>query len=252
MGKIRILVVEDDPLHMEKVELAIEKLDYHMITVADNAEEAMRVIRATKPDVVQMDINLKGEMDGITLAEKIRDIAPLPVIFTTSFADKGTIDRAKVTNPYAYLIKPLEINSLQAAIELAIFNFSNEHDGAPVEDDDFAWENDILFKDSFFIKVADRIEKVKNEEVLWMEIAEEKYINIVTQDKKLRMRCSLKQLMEKISSNVFVRINRTQIANATKIESINEGRQTITIGNEELPLGRTYKNHLLNKLNLLN
>ena len=58
MGKIRIVVVEDDPLHMEKVEMAIEQLDYHMISVADNAKEALRVIRATKPDLVLMDINI--------------------------------------------------------------------------------------------------------------------------------------------------------------------------------------------------
>lgn len=253
MGKIRILVVEDDPLHMEKVEMAIEQLDYHMITVADNAEEAMRVIRATKPDLVLMDINLNGEEDGITLAEKLRDVAPMPVIFTTSFADKATIDRAKVTNPYAYLVKPLELKSLQAAIELAIYNFSIDQVQRPGEEfDEFSWEDDILFKESFFIKVADRIEKVKYEEVLWIEVAEEKYINIVTREKKLRMRCSLKQLTDKITSNLFMRINRTHIVNAAKIDSINEGRQTISIGGEEIPLGRTYKQQLLNKLNLLN
>ncbi|MFY0652752.1 MAG: response regulator [Cyclobacteriaceae bacterium] len=252
MGKIRILVVEDDPLHMEKVEMAIEQLDYHMISVADNAEEAMRVIRATKPDLILMDINLNGEVDGISLAEKLKETQPTPVIFTTSFADKATIDRAKVTNPYAYLVKPLELKSLQASIELAIYNFSNDQIQQPGDELDFSWEDDILFKDSFFIKVADRIEKVKYEEVLWMEIAEEKYINIVTKEKKLRMRCSLKQLTEKITSNLFVRVNRTHIANAARIDSINEGRQSIIIGEEEISLGRTYKQQLLNKLNLLN
>jgi DNA-binding LytR/AlgR family response regulator len=252
MGKIRIVVVEDDPLHMEKVEMAIEQLDYHMISVADNAEEALRVIRATKPDLVLMDININGEVDGISLAEKLKDTAPLPVIFTTSYTDKATIDRAKVTNPYAYLIKPLELKSLQAAIELAIYNFTNDQVQQPSDDLDFSWEDDILFKNSFFIKVSDRIEKVKYEEVLWMEIAEEKYINIVTREKKLRMRCSLRQLTEKITSNLFVRVNRTHIANASRIDSINEGRQTISIGGEEISLGRTYKQQLLNKLNLLN
>lgn len=252
MSKIRILVVEDDPLHMEKLEMAIEQLDYHMISVADNAEEAMRVIRATKPDLILVDINLNGDTDGITLVEKLRDIKQMPVIFTTSYADKETIDRAKVTNPYAYLIKPLELKSLQAAIELAIYNFSNEQDQDSLNDQDFSWENDILFKDSFFIKVADRIEKVKYDEVLWIELAEEKYINIVTCEKKLRMRCSLRQLKDKITSNVLVRINRTHIVNAAKIDSINEGKQTINIGGTEIPLGRTYKQQLLNKLNLLN
>ncbi|MEQ6119435.1 response regulator [Reichenbachiella sp. MALMAid0571] len=253
MSKIRILVVEDDPLHMEKLEMAIEQLDYHMISVADNAEEAMRVIRATKPDLILVDINLNGETDGITLVEKLKDVKLMPVIFTTSYADKETIDRAKVTNPYAYLIKPLELKSLQAAIELAIYNFSNDKvQQSPADDMDFAWEDDVLFKDSFFIKVADRIEKVKYDEVLWIELAEEKYINIVTNDKKLRMRCSLRQLKDKISSNVLVRVNRTHIANAAKIDSINEGKQTIIVGGTEIPLGRTYKQQLLNKLNLLN
>ena len=252
MGKIRILVVEDDPLHIEKMEMAIEQLDYHMINVVDNAAEALRVIRATKPDLVLMDINLNGEVDGIGLAEKLKDTAPTPVIFTTSFTDKATIDRAKVTSPYAYLIKPLDLTTLQAAIELAIFNFTNNDIQGTPEEPEFAWEDDILFKDSFFIKVADRIEKVKYEEVLWMEIAEEKYINIVTREKKLRMRCSLRQLTDKITSNLFVRVNRTHIVNASKIDSINEGRQTITIGDDEIALGRTYKQQLLNKLNLLN
>lgn len=216
-----------------------------MISVADNAKEALRVIRATKPDLVLMDININGDVDGISLAEKLKESLPLPVIFTTSYTDKATIDRAKVTNPYAYLIKPLELKSLQAAIELAIYNFTNDQVQQSGDDNDFTWEDDILFKNSFFIKVADRIEKVKYEEVLWMEIAEEKYINIVTPEKKLRMRCSLRQLTEKITSNLFVRVNRTHIANASRIESINEGRQTISIGGEEISLGRTYKQQLL-------
>jgi len=210
------------------------------------------VFRATKPDLILVDINLNGETDGIALVEKIRGIRPMPVIFTTSYADKETIDRAKVTNPYAYLIKPLELKSLQVAIELAIYNFSNDQVQGSIYDQDFAWEDDVLFKDSFFIKVADRIVKVKYDEVLWIELAEEKYINIVTSEKKLRMRCSLRQLKDKISSNVLLRVNRTHIANAAKIDSINEAKQTIVIGGTEMPLGRTYKQQLLNKLNLLN
>ena len=82
MGKIRIVVVEDDPLHMEKVEMAIEQFDYHMISVSDNADEALRIIRATKPDIVLIDINLNGEVDWITLAGKLKETLPMPVIFT--------------------------------------------------------------------------------------------------------------------------------------------------------------------------
>jgi DNA-binding LytR/AlgR family response regulator len=252
MGKIRILVVEDDPLHVEKVEMAIEQLNYQLVSVADNSAEAMRVARATKPDVVLMDIQLNGEEDGITLAGKLREAVSTPVIFTTSFTDMATIDRAKRTNPYAYLVKPLELHSLQAAIELALYNFSHDQQLAVADHQDFAWENDILCRESFFIKVADRIEKVKYDEVLWIELAEEKYINIVTEEKRLRMRCSLKQLTDKITSNLFVRINRTHIVNASKINTINEGKQTLCIAREEIPMGRTYKNQLLNKLNLLN
>lgn len=251
MGKIRILVVEDEPLHMERVEMAIEDLNYSLIAMIDNAEEALRVVRATKPDIILMDINIKGETDGIHLADRVQEIFKTPIIFTTSFADKSTIDRAKVTNPYAYLIKPLELNSLQAAIELAIFKFSSESLGEK-EEEEFSWEEDVLFKESFFIKVADRIEKVKHEEVLWMELAKDKYIDIVTSDKRLTMRCSLKQLTEKISQKVFLRVNRTHIVNVKKITSISEGQQTISIGNEEITLGRTYKSQLLTKLNLLN
>lgn len=252
MAQLRILAIEDNPLHAGKLEMLLDELGYFLIEVVNNASEAIRMFRATKPDVVLMDVDLGGEKDGIDIAQQINEINPVPIIFITSFTDKTTFDRAKSTEPYAYMIKPVEKASLQASIELAVLRFAKDYFKETVEGDFFTgWSQNMLAKESFFIKTGNGLEKIRYAEVLWIHVAVDRYCDIVTGSKVFTIRASLKQLEDKLSPYQFVRTHRTHIVNIQKIDAISEQDMTVTIGEQIIPLGQAYKQVLMQKLNII-
>ena len=123
---IRVLIVEDDALYAEQLRLDLEEMDFLVIDVVDNAKSAIHLAKISRPEIILMDINLNGEMDGITAAHQIFTLDPTPIIFITSLSDKETFDRAKKVHPFAYLIKPANKISLRHSIELAIENFNEK------------------------------------------------------------------------------------------------------------------------------
>lgn len=252
MTKLRILAVEDNPLHASKLEMLLDELGYFLIEIVNNADEAIRLFRATKPDLVLMDIDLGDGGDGISIANRINAINPVPIIFITSFSDQKTFNRAKSTEPYAYMIKPIEKASLQASIELAVLRFSKDYFKDTVEGDFFTgWSQKKLAQESFFVKTADGLAKVRYNDVLWINISTEKYCEIVTTSKTFRVRASLKQLEGKLSPYQFVRTFRSHIVNIHKIDAIRESDMTIIIGKEAIPLGQSYKQLLFQRLNVI-
>ncbi|MFA4862009.1 response regulator [Methanoregula sp.] len=119
MTQLRIFIVEDDEVLAKTTEWRVRKLGYEFIGRAASGEEAPGMIATLLPDVILMDINLRGEMDGIAVADIVRRQFGIPVIFLTANMDKETISRAKGTNPKSYLVKPFDEKDLMAAIEMA-------------------------------------------------------------------------------------------------------------------------------------
>ena len=124
MPSIRILVVEDNSIVGEDIVLSLKDLGYDVVDRVKTGEAAIQAAQAHRPDLVLMDINLKGQTDGIQAAEKINALFPTPVIYLTAYSDSRTFDRAKQTRPAAYLVKPFVEKDLRISIELAIHNFS--------------------------------------------------------------------------------------------------------------------------------
>lgn len=120
MTKPRIFLVEDDDILAKTTEWRIQKLGYEFAGRAFRGKDAIRLIADLRPDVILMDINLNGEMDGIVVADIIRKDYGIPVIFLTSLMDRETIARAKLTGPNGYLTKPFDNKDLMTAIELAV------------------------------------------------------------------------------------------------------------------------------------
>ena len=252
MGKIRILAVEDEPIHQEKLYIVLEELNYELVGMVDNIKEAMQMLFATKPDIVLLDIALEGDRDGIEIATKINQTIPTPIIFTTSFSEKKIMDQAMLTDPYAYLVKPVQEKNLQAAIELALIRFAKDKEKQELGESPFQnWNNNLLVRDSFFTKQAGKLIKVKFEQVCWVEVLKDKYCKIKTIDTDFTIRATLKELSQKLSSSQFVQIHRSYIVNARLIESIDEADGTIEVSGKSLPMGRIYKEQVLKRLNLL-
>jgi signal transduction histidine kinase/CheY-like chemotaxis protein len=114
-----ILVVEDEQLVALDIEKRLEPLGYAVAT-ASTGEEAVDRIRTLRPDLVLMDIKLNGGMDGIEAAQKVHAAMDVPVIYLTAYADEATLDRARMSKPYGYVLKPFDARELKATIEMAL------------------------------------------------------------------------------------------------------------------------------------
>ncbi|GAO35644.1 hypothetical protein SCT_1035 [Sulfuricella sp. T08] len=121
-----ILIVEDDPLQAEALKLQLVDCGYQFAALVRSGEEAVEQAQALCPDVVLMDIMLAGKIDGIDAAQKIRDCCDIPVLYLTAYADEAFFQRAQVTEPYAYLLKPSTPREIQLAIEIALYRHRME------------------------------------------------------------------------------------------------------------------------------
>lgn len=128
MSKTRILVVEDESIVAKDIQRTLEKLGYEVPATASSAASAYERLSESLPDLVFLDIKLKGEEDGIHIAENIKAKYNIPVIFLTSFVDQQTLDRAKVTEPYGYIVKPFNESDLKTTVEMALFKFSRDRE----------------------------------------------------------------------------------------------------------------------------
>ena len=121
MSGTRILVVEDERIVAEDLKGKLEAMGYAVVHLAASGEEAVQAARETRPDLVLMDVQLSGEMDGVQAADLVRRELGIPVVYLTAYADDETLERAKVTEPFGYLVKPFGERELRSAIEISLY-----------------------------------------------------------------------------------------------------------------------------------
>ena len=122
MSKIKVLVVENEPLIALDVKMSLEKLGYEVIASVASYQDALTKAYEMKPDVCLMDINLDGNKDGIQAAKALKAHYNIPVVFLTSLREFETIHRAKESDPFGYIIKPFKTDDLHSSIEIALYN----------------------------------------------------------------------------------------------------------------------------------
>jgi two-component sensor histidine kinase/CheY-like chemotaxis protein len=144
---IRILVVEDEPVQSRLLTGLLEKMDYTVCGRAGTGSEALILARATRPDLVLMDIVLPGGMDGIEAAATLRDDLKLPVVFVTAHTDENYLSRARTTLPYGFILKPIREPDLKATLQMAIFAARADADRRRAEK--AAAESDFRFRELF-------------------------------------------------------------------------------------------------------
>ncbi|WP_445475777.1 response regulator [Methanococcoides methylutens] len=126
MKATRILVVEDEAIVAMVIKKRLMQLGYTVSGVAATGKDAITKVEGTFPDLVLMDIMLKGDMDGIEAAEEIRKRFSIPVVYLTAHSDENTLNRAKQTEPYGYILKPFTERDLSSNIEIAIHKHLRE------------------------------------------------------------------------------------------------------------------------------
>jgi CheY-like chemotaxis protein len=126
MANAKILIVEDASIIAKDIQKILSRLGYAVPAVASSGEEAIQRAAETHPDLVLMDIVLKGDMDGVEAAAQIRDRFHIPVVYLTVYADEDTLQRARITEPFGYILKPFKERELHAAIEMALYKHKTE------------------------------------------------------------------------------------------------------------------------------
>lgn len=237
MAKIRILAVEDDTIYGETIRMTVEEAGYEMVDVLESGQDALLVIKSTKPDLVLMDINIPGPLNGIELAEKLG--STVPIIFLTSLREKEVFDKAKEVQPFAYMLKPFDPLMLKNTMELAIARVAGEKK-------DVWSERDIILKDSLFIKDKQVLMKVLISEISHIE-ADDKYCVIHTQDKRFTIRIALKDLLQKLPPT-FIRVHRSFVIDYTRISKIEIKDFLVYIDETAVPIGVSYMDPLVSQL----
>lgn len=121
-----VLVVEDERVVAKDLQRTLTNLGYEVPVTVANADDAIRAASERCPDLVLMDIRIKGERDGIETAEILKSQFDVPVVYLTAYADQQTVARAKLTQPHAYLLKPVKVDELRTAVEIALYKHETE------------------------------------------------------------------------------------------------------------------------------
>lgn len=247
MNPVRVFIVEDKALIAESLHTALTKAGYIVCGKATSGEEALELIKTEAPDVILMDIQLAGKLDGIQTVEHIQQEQPVPVIYLTDFHDKETINRAKHTQPAAYLLKPFKASDLLIAIDIAFYNASHGKEAQPGRNEK---TEDIFFAftDRFFIREKDVMYRVNLSDLLWIE-ADGSYCKIKTVLKTFTLSISLKVFTEKFSHPLLMRVHRSFVVNIDRIMAV-KGNMLL-IGDTEIPTSETYREEVLKRLQMI-
>ncbi len=244
MTKIKIGIVEDEVIIADDLCSVLQKLGYDVTDPASTFREGLEMIASEKPDLLLLDINLSGKKDGIDLAWKVKEEYDIPFIFLTANADAATVERAKQTDPPAYLVKPFNKDDLYTSIEICLHNFSKRKQS---KTEAAQPQDNYIIKDALFIKDGYYFHKVFFRDIVYLE-SDNNYVTVHTVDKKHLVRTSLQNYLEHFDQHKFFRIHRSYVVNLDHIATINT--EYVLLNMKELPIGKTYREELLSKLKL--
>ncbi|WP_299098626.1 LytTR family DNA-binding domain-containing protein [uncultured Winogradskyella sp.] len=226
MKSLNIFIVEDEPLIVSTIEVALRKQGFCAIGDAEDFTTALRDIELLKPDLILIDIQLNGEKDGVDLATEL-DKKNLPYMFLSSQTDPNTIERVKYVNPLGYIVKPFTETSLRTNIELAWHKYSES-------------------KQHFIvIKHEGRLHRINQNSISYLK-AFDNYCYIITNTKTYLVPHTLKHISEQLKGDNFIKAHRSYVVNLNHILSVD--KNTITLKNDSIPVSASQKSLVVSKL----
>lgn len=236
MNPTRILIVEDDMIIAANISLQLSKLGYEVTGIETKGEEAIHHALESKPDIILMDIQLKGDINGIDAAHVINQNLDIPLIFLTANEDDATFQKAKETQPFAFISKPFTKRNLERTIALAEERVKEQ----PMMN---AASETVLDAqgDRIFIRNQNKLIKVLLDDILWVE-AERNYCKIITSQQSYLIVSPLNKLCEKMDHKRFIRIHRSYMVNFGKLDAITDSN--VELKGKTLPIGKQYKEDL--------
>lgn len=242
MDSINVLIIEDAKEESDQLKEVLIQNNYNVVGIASTFHEALHLFYNQSVDIVIIDIFLDGKPEGIAFAEAINIVpnASKPFVFLTFSKDRQIFERAKLTHPFSFLMKPFNELEILYAIEMAVEKFYNESKALSGKN-----QNAVMSKDYVFIKKKNTLKKILITDIVYVEV-EERYCNIVTENEKFVIQISLTKILELLDAK-FKRTHRNFIVNTDKIVEVMVSDNLIILkGNYRVILSDNYKDLLQN------
>ncbi len=225
-----VLLVEDEPLLASMMEIYIDDLGYQYVATVDNAASAVKIAQEQAIDLVIMDININGSVDGIELYALISDIQKVQIIYVTSNFDDDTFTRAMSTGPTAFITKPFSEIQFKRSVQLVVARLSENEESSLTSSAD---QDQYLY-----IKKKLKLQKVSLDDITDVE-ADGRYCRIYTDQDLFYIRSTLKDIETKLPTHTFWQSHRKHIVNIKKIQSINLRAESIILEERTVPISRS-------------
>ncbi|PKH51186.1 DNA-binding response regulator [Tenacibaculum sp. Bg11-29] len=243
MDKVNILIIEDTTDDAFVLREMLEENNYNVVAIASSYQEALTLFYKLDIDLIIIDVFLDGNPDGITFAETI-SITPnalKPFVFLTSSKNRQIFERAKLTKPFSFLLKPFNELEMLYALEIAVEKFYEQSNIFSSEDKDT-----VISQDYLFIKKTNALRKVMLSSILYIEV-DDRYCNIITEKEKYIIQVSLGKISELLDNKIFIRTHRKYIVNSNAIEQIILNDNLLILkGNHKVTFSGKYKNVVKN------
>lgn len=243
MDNINVLIIEDTPAESDALIQVLTANNYTVVGLATTYTEALTLFYNSdiNIDIVVIDIFLDGKADGITFAETI-NIVPnksKPFVFLSSSKDRQIFERAKLTQPFSFLLKPFNELEILYALEMAVEKFYGQTNVFLSEVQDT-----VISEDYLFVKKNKSLKKVLIDDIIYIEV-EDRYCNIITENDKFLILMSLTKLIQLLDPEKFNQTHRCYIVNSSKIEEIIVNDNLVILkGNHQVTLSDKYKDFL--------
>lgn len=251
MSKINVLVIEDESIVSKDLQHSLTKLGYNVVGAASNGEKAIELAGLKNPNIILMDIMLKGDMNGIEAAEKIKELYSVPIVFLTAYSDESTLSKAKITEPYGYILKPFKEIDLHTTIEMAVYKHSKEQE--IVKERNLLYslvENKEASGGYIFVKANSKLIKLNSSDIFFIEALKD-YVVIHTENVRYTIHSTMKDIDKKLTKDEFLRVHRSYIVRLDKIATIEYPNLTLEKVDKIIPIGGSYRDNLNDKINLV-
>jgi DNA-binding LytR/AlgR family response regulator len=233
---IKVMIVEDKSLIAEDLASKLSKNNIEVVGIYDNGEDALNAVDRIAVDLILMDIQLAGALDGISTTKLIKEKIDIPVIYLSDYVGKEYVERAKKTSPDAYLQKPFHEHDTLRAIEIA---YSNRRQKNKADD---------VLKDCIFVREGDAQVRINLSDIIYLE-ADRAYSKIITASKTYTLADNMSYVFDQIKHKDFIRVHRSHIVNIRKITAL-EGN-IVRLGTHTVDMSRGMRDELISRLPFL-
>lgn len=250
MEKLKFLVVEDPKAIAIDINARMKDMGYKITDIVSTAEKAYESIENNRPDIVLMDLNLRGKTNGFEAAAYIDENYELPVMFLTAKMDMKAIKQVADTKAYAFVGKPFNDEELKANAELAYARHNAWVELRKKRDLYLSLVDQNSVQEFLFVRADYRLNKIRLADVQYIEALKD-YVMINTGENTYTTHATMKEMMRRLPMRDFVRVHRSYITRIDKIQSIKYPDLLLEGSNKILPIGGLYRKELYRRLNML-